>query len=252
MDKRTVFITGAANGIGEATAILFASRGWYVGLYDIDINKLSTLAEKLGVKNCCYSECDITDEQSVVNAFDNFSAHTGGKLDALIANAGIIYQGPFDSHTPEQYKRLINVNAFGTINTVFGGLKMLKNTLHSHIVITSSSSALFGIPTFAVYGATKAFLKSFTEATSSEFIKYNINVSSVMPLFVQTKMMNDIDSKHKALLTPENIATVILRAATIGKSRHYLIGKNLKVMSLLIRLLPTKLAEKIMRTYLHE
>lgn len=250
MEKKSVFITGAANGIGKAAAYQFIQNGWFVGLYDLDEEGLETLSNELGKENCCYKKTDITSEEDLKASVDQFLSFTNGRMDVLLANAGIIVQMPFDESTPKAYKKLIEVNSFGTVNTIMQSLTALKNTECSRIVITSSSSGMFGIPHFAVYSATKAFLKSITESLSTEFANYNIGVSSVMPLFVKTNMMNDIESKYKALLTPENIARVIYVAATKGKKRHYLVGKNLRLMDFLRRALPTKAFQKVLKIYL--
>lgn len=250
MNNPTVFITGAASGIGLAAAKLFSSQGYYVGLYDIDEKGLIELNNELGQKNSCYSICDISDENSVKLAFLHFSKNTNNRLDVLLANAGIILQGKFEDFSAEQYKKLININAFGTTNTILQALHMLKTTKNSALVITSSSSGMFGIPTFAAYSSTKAYLKSLAESLATEFKPYKIKVANVMPLFVKTKMMNDIDSKHKANLTPEQIAKVIFKAATKSKKRHHLVGANLRAFDLLRRLLPTKAFERFIAWYL--
>lgn len=252
MNKKTVFITGAANGIGEAAAKLFLEKGFFIGLYDIDETRLKILSEEIGEANCCYKYCDITDETSVKTAFAHFGGYTGGKLDLLCANAGIVLNGEFESFSSENYKQLINVNAFGTTNTILHAIPLLKQTENSRIVITSSSSGMFGIPKFAVYSGTKSYLKSLTEALSTELKPNKIQVSSVMPLFVETDMMNSIDNKHKAEITPAQVARVIYKAGTTGKKRHYLVGKSLCTFNLLNRLLPTKTFQGFIKWYLKE
>ena len=196
MNKKTVFITGAGNGIGKAAAKLFLEKGYFVGLYDIDEEALKVLQSELG-DNACYSYCDITSEESVKNALTHFAKHTDGKLNVLCANAGIVLNDKFEAFNLNQYKKLIDVNMFGTTNTILQALPYLKQTKNSGVIITSSSSGMFGIPKFAVYSSTKAYLKSLTESLSTEFKPYLIKVSSVMPLFVQTKMMDNIQNNYK-------------------------------------------------------
>jgi len=250
MDRKTVFITGAANGIGRATANKFAQRGWFIGAYDLDESGLKSLCEELGSENCIYKVMDVTSEESVDEAMTQFSEKTGGKMDVLVSNAGIIVQEPFENSSPRAYKKLIDVNAFGMVNVIFKSLPLLKKSEGARIVITSSSSAMFGIPNFAVYGATKAFLKNLTEALSTELAKYKIEVSSIMPLFVKTQMMEKIEKKYSAELSPYDVADKIFYASTEGKKRHYLIGKNLRMMRFLNRVLPTKTYQKVLKKFL--
>jgi short-subunit dehydrogenase len=253
MDKKTVFITGAANGIGEECAKLFVEKGYFVGLYDIDEPALIKLQQELGKENTCMGVCDISDIESVKKAFSEFGSITDNKLNILCVNAGIMVQGKFESFSAERYKSLVNINAFGSTNTILQAFPLLKNTKDSTVVITSSSSGMFGIPKFAGYSATKAYLKSLTESLAAEFEPLNINVVSVMPLFVKTQMMDKIENKHKAYLTPEKIAQVIYTAGTSpNKKRHYLVGKNLKAMELLRRTLPTKTFSGVVKWYLKE
>ncbi len=250
MERKSVFITGAANGIGKSAAKLFAKNGWFVGAYDIDENGLVNLQKEIGKENLHYGVLDVTDEANVESSLLEFSKLNSGKIDVLLSNAGIIVQEPFESSNVKAYKKLIDVNAFGMVNVIYYALPYLKASDNGKVVITSSSSALFGIPNFAVYSATKGFLRNLTEALSTEFAKYNIDVSSVMPLFVKTNMMDSIEKKYKAEITPEAVAKLLYHASTKGKKRHYLIGKGLKLMKIAYRLLPTKLFQKALKSYL--
>lgn len=250
MERKSVFITGGANGIGKAAAELFAANGWFVGAYDIDEQGLINLQKVLGKNNLHYGVLDVTNETAVSTAMAEFAKLNQEKIDVVLSNAGIIVQQPFESSTVKAYKKLIDVNAFGMVNVIYAALPYLKNSKHGKVVITSSSSAIFGIPNFAVYSATKGFLRNLTEALSTEFAKYNIEVSSVMPLFVQTNMMDSIEKKYKAEITPQKVAALLYHASTKGKKRHYLIGKGLTLMKVMNRLLPTKLFQKIIKSYL--
>lgn len=170
-------------------------------------------------------------------------------MDLLVANAGIIVQMPFESSNVAAYKRLIEVNAFGTVNTVYNAIPLLKTTKGARVVITSSSSAMYGIPNFAVYSSTKGFLRNFTEATNIELEKHGIWVNDIMPLFVQTKMMDKIEDKYKAELTSEMVAAAVYKASK-GKKIHYTVGKGLGLMKFMYRVLPTKWFKAILKMYL--
>ena len=92
-DRKSIFITGAASGIGRETALLFAQRGWFIGIFDVNEAGALALADRIGEDGCCAKHCDVTDRGSVGAAVDHFLERTGGTMDALFANAGIIRMG---------------------------------------------------------------------------------------------------------------------------------------------------------------
>src|SRR5690242_7319342 len=98
MSARTVFITGGAAGIGRRTALSFAAKGWTVGAYDIDEDGLRSLAEEarpLGGE-VVTGRLDVTDAEAFEKAVTSFTEQTGGRLDVLVNNAGILLGGSFE------------------------------------------------------------------------------------------------------------------------------------------------------------
>ena len=93
---KTVFITGAAHGIGLATARRFAAQGWFVGLYDINREGLAELLDSAEFDNACGQYCDVTDRASIEEALAHFAGRAGGRLDLLVNNAGILSSGRFE------------------------------------------------------------------------------------------------------------------------------------------------------------
>jgi NAD(P)-dependent dehydrogenase (short-subunit alcohol dehydrogenase family) len=94
MNRKTIFITGAASGIGRATALLFARRGWYVGITDLNEDGLASLARDIGADNCFVRLMDVTDPEGYGAVIDDFAHSTRGRIDVLFNNAGILYMGP--------------------------------------------------------------------------------------------------------------------------------------------------------------
>lgn len=250
MKKQSILITGASSGIGKALAIQYHNLGWFVGLLDINETALNELQTKFGAENCFVKQVDITNTKQLNDAVTEFATHTNNQLDVLAANAGIIVQKPFYNGSQKDYEKLIGVNAFGSVNTIYSALPLLKNTTGARIVITSSSSAMYGIPDFAVYSATKGFLRNLTEALNIELQKQDIWVSDVMPLFVQTNMMNDIEQKYVASLTPEKVAQAIQKA-TKNKKIHNIVGKGMRNTYLAHKFLPIKWFKAILKRYLN-
>lgn len=247
MNRKSVAISGAASGIGLATAKLYASKGYYVGLFDINEEGLIKANKEIGEDISFYQVVDITDEENVKVAMENFMKETNGRLDALIANAGIVYMGHYEDRSLDFYKKLIDINTYGVLTQINAGLPYLKETAKSSIIITSSASSVTGTPLFTVYSGTKHFTRAITEALNIEFEKYDIFVGNVMPSFVKTKMVDHVrEEGYKGdnlnLLSPENIANEIYKLSTKRKKISVVIGefKKLAIMKKLVSELTMK------------
>jgi len=197
--RSTIFITGAASGIGKASAELFASRGWYVGLYDVDETGLAQVAESIGPDNCCQRAFDVRDRSEWDRAVAHFADHTGGTMDFLFNNAGVLRHGWFDDVTHDDADLVIDVNVKGVVNGVYAALPVLKATAEkkgvARIFNTASAAGLYGIPRQAIYSASKFFVRGFTESLNAEMSRYNIEVSDLMPGIIDTPMADQIEEK---------------------------------------------------------
>ncbi|MBI9085283.1 MAG: SDR family oxidoreductase [Desulfobacterales bacterium] len=219
MEKQSIFITGAASGIGRATALYFAEKGWFVGLFDIDETGLSELSRRIGEDRSCCRPMDVTRQESVKEAVRHFSQHTGQKMDVLFNCAGILRMGPHHRIDIDDQKQIVAVNLTGILHCIHECLSILKKTPGSAIVNMSSASAVYGSPELAVYSATKFAVRGLTEALNIEFEALGIRVSHVMAPYVQTPMI--LDAKVQAIsvgrlgvhITPEQVAKVVWRAA---------------------------------------
>src|SRR5690606_7864413 len=94
--RKSIFITGAASGMGLETTRLFHSKGWFVGGYDVNEAGLKALEKELGAENCIVAKLDVTDKKSYDAAVASFGKATGGKMDLLYNNAGIGRGGLFE------------------------------------------------------------------------------------------------------------------------------------------------------------
>jgi len=111
--RKSIFITGAASGMGRETARLFSSRGWFVGAYDIDEKGLATLEQELGSDNCAQRRLDVSQLDEFNDAMRSFAEETGGRMDLLFANAGIGESGWFEDIPFEAALRVVQVNFVG-------------------------------------------------------------------------------------------------------------------------------------------
>lgn len=187
MEYKSVFITGAASGIGRATAALFHGKGWLVGCYDVDADALTELREELG-DGCITSYLDVRDKDAFDAAMASFSEHTEGRLDVMYNNAGIAAGGFFDDLPFDRAMDIVHVNLVGVLNGIHAAIPLLKETENSLCFCTSSSSAVFGSPGMAVYAATKHAVKGLTEALSVELARYGVRAADVLPGIIDTPL----------------------------------------------------------------
>lgn len=240
--RKSIFITGSAQGIGKATALLFAHKGWFVGLSDIDQTALAALAQKLGQTNCSTHLADVRKEEEVAQAIKAFAEKTDGQMDVLFNNAGILYSGGFENLPLEKHKATVEVNLIGQMNVTYLALPLLKATANSTIVTMGSASAIYGNPELTSYAATKSAVQSLTEGWNLLFKKHGIHVTDINPAYVQTAM---VASEQKAMaladkdvkLSAEQIAEAVWEAVHSKKVHHY-VGSDAQLFRWTKKLLP--------------
>ncbi len=241
--KKSIFITGAASGIGRETALYFASKGWFTGLYDLNDDGLKEVSGIIGADNCCYNTLDVTSPESYQSAVEHFGKHTDCSMTALFNCAGVMYMGPLGDVTLDEQLRTMRINVEGIIIGLYAALPLLKNTPGATVISMSSASAMYGVPDLAVYSASKFAVRGLTEALNIELERHNVHVTDIMPLYVKTNMISS--QKHKAgtldrmgaNLAPNQIAQVVWRAVH-QKKVHWVPTLKLKTLRLLSRYLP--------------
>jgi len=189
-ERRSIFVTGAASGIGRATARLFAERGWWVGAHDVDRARLDELIEAIGGRAGYARPLDVTDKADYERAVAEFGEHTGGTMDLLFNNAGIGEGGFFEDVPYAATRRVIDVNFIGVVNGILSALPLLAATPGSLCFSTSSSAATYGTPRLAIYAATKFAVKGLTEALSIEFERLGVRVADVLPGIIDTPILD--------------------------------------------------------------
>jgi NAD(P)-dependent dehydrogenase (short-subunit alcohol dehydrogenase family) len=219
--RPALFITGAAAGIGRAVAERFAQAGWFVGLFDVDEVALQALLAQLQARHgpqCGWAgRLDVSQPDDWAQQLQAFAQASGGRLDLLVNNAGISVTRPFEEVELARHHRLIDINLKGVINGCHGALPYLKRTPASRVVNLCSASALYGQPMLSTYSASKAAVRSLTEALDIEWQRHGIRVVDVLPLFVDTAMVRDDVSRMKTVqtlgvrLTADDVAQTIWR-----------------------------------------
>jgi NAD(P)-dependent dehydrogenase (short-subunit alcohol dehydrogenase family) len=242
--RRSIFITGAASGIGRATARLFAREGWLVGCVDVDEAGLETLQGELGRSQCFINRLDVSDKPAYDVVMEAFARKSAGSLDILFNNAGIGGAGWFEDIPYERALRIIETNVIGVVNGVYAALPLLKRTPNSLCFSTSSSAAIYGLPRVAVYAASKFAVKGLTEALSAELARYDVRAADVLPGLIDTPILDDtadfsggeppgvVMRRNAAaegalrMMAPEDVATCV-RAAYESDRVHWYIPEEL-------------------------
>ena len=197
---QSIFITGAAAGIGRAVAERFAKAGWFVGLYDVDEVALEALRQQLGVGHCHTGRLDVSRAEDWRPQLEAFYQRAG-RLDLLFNNAGVSATSFFEDTELARHHRVIDINLKGVLNGCHSALPFLKLTPGARVVNMCSASALYGQPMLSTYSATKAAVRGFTEALDIEWKRHGIRVVDALPLFVNTAMVRDDVSKMKTVQT---------------------------------------------------
>lgn len=203
----SIFITGGAAGIGLATAERFGREGWTVGVYDVNKEALDQV--KADHPDWIIGELDVRDSAQWTHALGEFTETTGGKLDVLDNNAGILHEGLITEIDPDAIKRQIDIDALGVALGAQAAHAYLKATPGSHLVNIASASAIYGQPGIAVYSATKFFVVGLTEALELEWEHDDIRVVSIWPLWAKTALAANDAKSTKTLgvrITPEQVA----------------------------------------------
>ncbi|MGI2170373.1 SDR family oxidoreductase [Shewanella sp. MF05960] len=215
MNKNTIFISGAASGIGLATAQHFYKKGYWVAMADINMVQLTQATEIWDRTRIRLFQLDVGDVSQVQHAMAKFCAEHNDCLAILLNNAGILEIGPFEAVSIEQHQRTLNINVNGLMNLCHAAWPYLKNHGNSTVINMSSASSDYGVPELASYSASKFAVKALTEALELEWAKYGIKVCDVMPPFVATNMLKSQQNSAKVLhrlgvnITVQDVVAVI-------------------------------------------
>ena len=222
---KTAFVTGAAKGIGRATAIGFAKGGANLILADIaDLTEAYEQVKEIN-ENVMKINFDVSDEaaarSAVAEALEKF-----GRIDILVNNAGIFPHSEFISSSSEQWKKVIDINVLGTMYLSHAVLPSMLENGYGRIVNVGSVAGVYGLCWFVDYSASKGAVISFTKALAKAVSGKGVTVNCISPGSVAEKgsdRMKDFSFVGRAG-TYEEIANVILFVASDAAS--YVSGQN--------------------------
>ncbi|MFG2085368.1 MULTISPECIES: SDR family oxidoreductase [unclassified Spirillospora] len=238
-----VAITGAARGIGLATARALKAKGATVVIGDIDETAVKEAAESLGVTGLTL---DVTSRASFT-AFLDAAEEAAGRLDVVINNAGIMPIGPVTAESDADARRCLDINVHGVMLGTRLALDRMLPRGAGHVVNMASVAGIMYTPGLALYNASKAAVIAFTEATRLEVQDRGVHVSAVLPTFTNTELVAGTRSpKGQRNCEPEDIAAVVVEL--IGKPRpQAVVPKKLGRQVRLSGLLPDRLRQAVTR-----
>jgi NAD(P)-dependent dehydrogenase (short-subunit alcohol dehydrogenase family) len=266
--KSVVLITGASSGIGLATALQFARKGWNVAA--TVRNPESASQELLADGLIRVYRLDVTNEESIRKALADV-LQDFGRLDVVVNNAGYGAVGIFEKATPEQIRRQFDTNVLGAMSVIRTVLPHFRQQHSGTFINITSMGGLITFPLYSVYHGTKWALEGFSESLQYELRPVGIRVKCIEPGVIKTDFysrsqdlfqnegITDYDDYESAVWKatrqagekaegPEAVAKTIFRAATDGSSRlRYAVGGHAPVLLALRRLLPAALFISIVR-----
>jgi NAD(P)-dependent dehydrogenase (short-subunit alcohol dehydrogenase family) len=239
---KVALITGAASGMGLATAMAFAELGASVVMADVRLDLLNAEAEKLLAANhkVIAVKCDVSDDAQVEQMVER-TVSEFGRLDAAFNNAGVMARiVPTADSTREEWERVIGINLRGVWSCMKYELRQMERQGSGAIVNNASVGALTGNPGIGSYIASKHGVIGLTRTAALEYIKQGIRVNAVNPGLIDTKVGRDVVSGNEEAYAdiaksvpigragrPEEIASAVLWLCSSGAS--YVVGQALTV-----------------------
>lgn len=209
-----VLITGAASGIGAATAREAARRGCRVAVADVDLAGAQAVATEVGGVAV---ELDVRSEGGWRRALDEVESALG-PVDVLVSNAGIIHTGYARDLTLEQHRHVLDVNLMGAVTGILTALERMRSR-GGQVVTVCSMTSFLPLQGYAMYGATKHALRAFHHALAIEERGGSVDFTIVHPPGTRTRMLEQEEADPSAVMTfaeksvsAEEVATVIVDA----------------------------------------
>ncbi len=210
---KTIAITGAARGIGFATARALLQRGARVVIGDRDVAlEESAVAQLSKLGPVSGYPLDVTDPESFATFLDKARADGGGHIDVLINNAGVMPVGPFLDHSEQAVRTAVEVNFYGVLTGCRLVLPEMVKRRTGHIVNIASLAGVLAVPGQALYAGTKFAVVGLSTALSDEFAPQGVQISCVMPTFTNTELIAGTNATGAAKpVQPEDIAAAVVK-----------------------------------------
>ena len=241
-EKKVIWITGASSGIGKAVAIKFAENGWTVAVSARRQNLLNEL--KQINQNIYPFPLDVTDIEkcklvasNIINQFNN--------IDICLFGTGMHDPKSEKKFNLEKIREIMEVNYFGTMNSINSIYDYFSEKQNGQISIISSVAGYRGLPAAGAYCASKAALTSFAESLNFDMQMKKVRVSLVSPGFIKTPMTDQNDFPMPMIRSPEFAANEIYKGLTEKKSFEIHFPKAFTFFLKFLQILPSSIYFKL-------
>jgi NADP-dependent 3-hydroxy acid dehydrogenase YdfG len=242
---RVVAITGAARGIGRATAAALVREGATVAIGDLDADLARRTADDLGPRASAFA-LDVTDRASFDAFLDAVEAQIG-PVDVLVNNAGIMALGPFVSEDDATARRMVDINVHGVLHGMKAVLPRFVARGDGHLVNVASAAGKGPYPGGATYCGTKYFVVGVTETARGELRGTGVDVSVVMPVVVETELASGVGTPRGIpKIKPEDVADAIVDALKRPRFDVF-VPRSIGPLNTLSAALPRRVREFFMR-----
>lgn len=242
LDGKVVVVTGAESGIGRSIALACASAGAAIcaaGLVTERLAETAEMVKALGQPRVIAVTADIADEAQVARMIDATDA-AFGRIDAVVANAGIVVVGGPAHETPlEQWRRALDVNLTGTFLTVATGARyLIRQGQGGSILATGSSTAIRSFPNAAAYIASKGGVHALMQAMTLELGPHGIRVNTIVPGQTNTPPIKAMEGYRekvepglplRQIAEPDEMGRLV--AFAISDAAPHMTGTHLKIDS---------------------
>lgn len=255
--RRHIFITGGASGIGRAVARYFGERGWFVTVADVNEAGMEDTLGLIpgGFKFSC--KLDVRDRDAWDKALEAASTAAGGRIDVVFNNAGIGAGGHLAEVQKDEIDLCLDVNLRGVLYGAQAAYEHLKKTAPgSALVNTASAAGITGGAGMSVYSATKFAVRGIAESLDAEWTPDGIKVSSICPSFIETPLLDGTGHRGSneqirtrvqeagLEITPvEEVAETVWNAVH-GDEVHYLVGKTARRLNFAKRWMPGRIRKQ--------
>lgn len=256
-ERRNIFITGGASGIGRAVARHFGERGWFVSIADINA---AGMEDTLGLIEGGFKyshQLDVRDRAAWDNALNAAATAAGGRIDVLVNNAGIGTGGPLADLEVEEIDRCLDINLRGVLYGAQAVYPHLKATAPgSALVNIASAAGITGGSGMSVYSATKFAVRGIAESLDAEWSPDGIKVSSICPSFIETPLLEGTGHRKSnetvrarvqeagLEITPVEEVAQAVWDAVHGEELHYLVGKTARKLNFAKRWMPGRVRKQ--------
>ena len=244
MNNKVIWITGASSGIGKSLAIKFANEGWQVAASARRENLLKELSNTNS--NIHSFPLDVTDSEKCKDVSTEI-IHKLENIEICIFCTGIHDPKSEKSLDLEKVRKIMEVNFFGTVNSINSVYDYFKKKRSGHISMVSSVAGYRGLPAGGAYCASKSALTTFAESLYFDLKRFNVRVSVVHPGFIKTPMTDQNDFPMPMIKSPEFAADEMFKGLTQSNAFEIHFPKQFTFIMKILKIMPNWLYLKLIK-----